>query len=84
MITVTVKYFAGLREAVGMTTEEFKFNEPPRVRDALDRIFAAHRPLSAYRASLLLAVNLEYADADTLLADGDELALIPPVSGGSR
>ena len=40
--------------------------------------------LADYSGSLMYSVNAEYASADSRLADGDEVALIPPVSGGSH
>ena len=84
MVTITVKYFAGLREALGASSEEMKFTEAPTVSEVVDQVFGAHPEQAAYRPSLMLAVNMAYAQADTMLTDGDELALIPPVSGGSR
>jgi molybdopterin synthase catalytic subunit len=75
-MAVTVKLFAGLRERAGWSERELDGVE--RVADvwpALD--------LGAEPAGLLYAVNMEYAERERELADGDEVALIPPVSGGS-
>ena len=75
-MAVTVKLFAGLRERAGWSVREL--DGVARVADvwpALD--------LGAEPAGLLYAVNLEYAQRERELADGDEVALIPPVSGGS-
>ena len=50
------------------------------VQDAAEALFAAHPDLRALR--LRFAVNAAYASPDTMLADGDEMACIPPVGGG--
>ncbi len=73
---VTVRLFAGLRERAGYGTRELADVE--RVAD----VWAA-LGLGAEPEGLLYAVNREYAPPDRPLADGDEVALIPPVSGGA-
>jgi molybdopterin synthase catalytic subunit/molybdopterin converting factor small subunit len=73
---VTVKLFAGLRERAGWTQREL--TDAERVGDVWGKLDLGDEP-----AGLLYAVNREYADPDRALAEGDEVALIPPVSGGS-
>jgi molybdopterin synthase catalytic subunit/molybdopterin converting factor small subunit len=73
---VTVKLFAGLRERAGWTQREL--TDAERVGDVWGKLDLGDEP-----AGLLYAVNKEYADPDRELAEGDEVALIPPVSGGS-
>jgi molybdopterin synthase catalytic subunit len=75
-VTVTVRLFAGLRERAGWSRRELDGVE--RVGDVWPALGLGDEP-----DGLLYAVNREYADADRPLADGDEVALIPPVSGGS-
>lgn len=70
--------FAGLRDLAGADEVELELPDGARVADALARLDW----LSA-RTRVVMAVNLEYASDDTRLAANDELALIPPVSGGS-
>lgn len=82
MVTVSIRYFAGLREAVGVEAESLKFDRPPTVAEAVDRVLAERPAGAPYRRSLMYAVNRSYAKPDARLSDGDELALIPPVSGG--
>jgi MoaE-MoaD fusion protein len=79
-VEVTVRLFAMLRERAGAPELTLELPEGARVRDAL-----ASEPLSALADGipLVMAVNREYADGDQVLDAGDELALIPPVSGGS-
>jgi molybdopterin synthase catalytic subunit len=75
---VRVLLFAGLRERAGARSVELDLPEGARVRDALERM----RGL-ADGVPVVMAINQEYAAADAQLHAGDELALIPPVSGGS-
>ena len=73
---VHVKLFAGLRERAGWSEREL---------DGVDRLGDVWRALQLGEEpeGLLYAVNKEYADRDDPLADGDVVALIPPVSGGA-
>jgi molybdopterin synthase catalytic subunit len=78
-VIVRVRLFAGLRERAGAGSLEIELAEGARVGDAL----AAVGDVTA-GIPVVMAVNREYADADVVLSAGDELALIPPVSGGGR
>jgi molybdopterin synthase catalytic subunit/molybdopterin converting factor small subunit len=73
---VHVKLFAGLRERAGWSEREL--DGPNRVADVWPALELGDEP-----EGLLYAVNKVYADRDHPLADGDEVALIPPVSGGA-
>jgi molybdopterin synthase catalytic subunit len=75
---VSVRLFAGLRERAGADEIEVELPDGAVVADALARV----RGLTD-DTPVVMAVNHEYADAGTPLNAGDELALIPPVSGGS-
>jgi MoaE-MoaD fusion protein len=75
---VRIRLFAALRERAGAGELELDLPEGACVRDAL----AQMRPLTA-DVPVVMAVNQEYAAADEPLHSGDELALIPPVSGGA-
>jgi molybdopterin converting factor subunit 1 len=75
---VTVRLFAMLRERAGAPELTLELPEGARVRDALDELVGIAEGLP-----LVMAVNREYAPEDRVLDPGDELALIPPVSGGS-
>jgi molybdopterin synthase catalytic subunit len=74
-MAVTVRLFAGLREQAGWSQREL---EAATVADVWPQLELGNEP-----AGLLYAVNREYADRDRELGDGDEVALIPPVSGGA-
>ena len=74
---VTIRLFAMLRERAGAGAVTLDLPSGARVADAVDALgeVAAGLPL-------VMAVNREYAPEDRVLDPGDELALIPPVSGG--
>jgi len=73
---VTVRLFAGLRERAGVSRVELE--DVARVEDVWPRLGLGDEP-----PGLMLAVNREYAERGHELRDGDEVALIPPVSGGA-
>jgi MoaE-MoaD fusion protein len=73
---VTVRLFAGLRERAGWSRRELE--GVARVGDVWPALDLGEEP-----GGLLYAVNREYAEAGHELRDGDEVALIPPVSGGA-
>jgi molybdopterin synthase catalytic subunit/molybdopterin converting factor small subunit len=75
-VAVTVRLFAGLRERAGAARLEV--DGVARVGDVWAKLGLGDEP-----AGLLYAVNREYADRDAAVNDGDEVALIPPVSGGA-
>jgi molybdopterin converting factor subunit 1 len=78
---VRIRLFAMLRERAGTSELELELPEGARVRDALA---APQVAALAEGLSLVMAVNREYADDDAPLSQGDELALVPPVSGGAQ
>lgn len=77
---VRIRLFAMLRQRAGADELVLELPEGARVRDAL-----AAAPVAELAAGLplVMAVNREYADDDAPLSPGDELALVPPVSGGT-
>jgi molybdopterin synthase catalytic subunit len=76
---VRVRLFAILRERAGRGEVELTLPDSARVNDALEALGDVTGGLK-----VVMAVNREYVSADTVLHAGDELALIPPVSGGSE
>jgi len=77
-VRVVVRLFAGLRERAGADRRELELGEGSSVEDVWAALGLGDEP-----AGLLYAVNRTYADRGQALAEGDEIALIPPVSGGA-
>jgi molybdopterin synthase catalytic subunit/molybdopterin converting factor small subunit len=80
---VRLLFFAGLREALGRKEHALELPEGASLRDALARAEAELPVLARWSGRLLVSVNAERAPLDARLADADEIALLPPVSGGS-
>ena len=79
---VTVRLFARLRDITG-TAEMFRDIEPGATIGAVWRDLAGEFPaLADYQRSISTALNADYARMDAEVHDGDEIALLPPVSGG--
>ena len=74
---VTIRLFAGLRERAGWSARELELPDGAKVKDVWAELDLGEQPRGIH-----YALNKGYADKSAVLADGDEVALIPPVSGG--
>ena len=79
---VTVLYFAVLKDLLGVEREYLKFSEGETVAGLVLELRRRASKQSDVWKSLAVAVNGVYAPRTTVLRDGDEVALLPPVSGG--
>lgn len=79
---VTVRLFARLREIAGADELQRPADDLGTVRDVWETLTREWPALAPYAASLSCAVNAQYARMTTRVADGDEVAFLPPVSGG--
>ena len=82
-IAVRVRFFARLREIAGIETESLKLSPGSTLADAYAAVRRTHSGLPD-PGSVRGAVNQEFADWSTTVSDGDEVAFVPPVSGGTR
>ncbi len=80
---VNVKLFARLRELVGTGDLALDAPEGATVREVWQALVQAHPTAADYERSMSCAVNLDYARMTTPVSEGDEVAFLPPVSGGS-
>ncbi len=83
-IHVQVLFFGGARDAVGHEQVDLALSARSNATRARGQLMAVYPALDRFGNSLLLAVNQEYARPDQEIHDGDELAVFPPVSGGSH
>jgi molybdopterin converting factor subunit 1 len=81
---VNVLYFGIVRERLGRGEEVLELEDEATVADFLRVVEARYGSLQAGVESLRIAVNREYVDSQHALGDDDEVAVIPPVSGGTR
>lgn len=79
-MAIKVRYFASLRESVGRTGDSIDAAQGMTVRDVWQ---AANRD-APLPGNVLAAVNMDYAELDARVEDGDEVAFFPPVTGGCR
>lgn len=79
---VTVRLFARLRELADAGELRMKLADGSTVRDAWQTLAARHHGIEAYATSVSCAVNADYSKMSAPLGDGDEVAFLPPVSGG--
>jgi len=77
-MSIAVKFFASLREQVGRGEARLEASEVKTVQQA----WLASTDQTVMPANTLMAVNMDYVDATHPVADGDEVAFFPPVTGG--
>lgn len=79
---MTIRLFARLREIAGAADLRRQVADGTDARGVWDALVREFPALAPYRSSISCAVNEEYAPFSTRVKDGDEIAFLPPVSGG--
>lgn len=82
VMRVRVLFFGQLKEIVGASQDETEISEGTRVEDLFERYGRRFPRLAEFRPSIAASVNQEYTDWRAPLRAGDEVAFLPPVSGG--
>jgi molybdopterin synthase sulfur carrier subunit len=78
-MSITVRYFASLKEKTGRSEDQVSFEDNATVRDVWFKA-NQNQPLPE---NVLAAVNMQYVSMDETVQDGDEVAFFPPVTGGA-
>lgn len=81
-MTVRVRLFASLREIVGSEHLELDPDDGTTVSALWEKILDDHPGLARYRNAIQFAVNQDFVPGDRVLVEDDEIAFLPPVSGG--
>lgn len=81
-LKVVVRLFASYREKAGKAEVELELPQGATVGSLSEEVLRRYPTITRDGSKLVVAVNQEYADHGYVLSDGDEVALIPPVSGG--
>ena len=81
-MTVFVKFFALSRQVTGKREAQIRLPKDATAGVLMESLTKRFPKLKAVSGALKLAVNWDYADSETVLRDGDEVAVIPPVAGG--
>jgi molybdopterin synthase catalytic subunit len=82
-VQVKVLFFGMLKDIVGRSEDRLELPEPAPLGSLFDRYASQFPRLRDYRASIVLACNQQFSTGTTLIQDGDEIAFLPPVSGGT-
>jgi sulfur-carrier protein len=80
---ITVKLFALMREKAGTDTITLEVPVGAAVTQAMATLVCQYPTLEPYIANMRFALHMDFVNPETPLAEGDELVLIPPVSGGA-
>lgn len=78
---IKIKYFAGLRDIAGKENEVIEIEGKIRIADILEILYKKY-PEMKKTAEIIVARNRQYANEDERVEEGDEIAVLPPVSGG--
>lgn len=81
---VRVLFFGQLKDITGVAQEDAELSEGARVQDLFERYGRKYPRLASFRDSIAASVNQEYANWRAPLSSGDEVAFLPPVSGGQQ
>ena len=76
-MSIQVKFFASLRETLGMDVTQVEARACITIREIWDQVTSQKYPVNT-----LCAINMDYAKPDDVVNDGDEVAFFPPVTGG--
>lgn len=79
---IRVLFFGQLKDIIGASEEQIQVEQGASLESLFDGYARRFPRLAAMRAAIVVARNREFAGPATLLADGDEVAFLPPVSGG--
>src|ERR1700737_746852 len=81
---VRILFFGVLKDLAGQTTDSLSLPGGATLREVFSHYEERMPSLASLKASIAMSVNQEYASLETKLKDGDEIALLPPVSGGAE
>ncbi|MFW5945303.1 MAG: MoaD/ThiS family protein [Candidatus Natronoplasma sp.] len=79
---VLVKFFASARDIVGKKDLEMEIKKNWKVRDVMEDLFQEYPDLQEMEDHLLISVNKDRTGREEILKNGDEIAVMPPVTGG--
>ncbi|MBI4332138.1 MAG: molybdopterin converting factor subunit 1 [Chloroflexi bacterium] len=79
---IRVRFFALLRELTGKGVDEFEVKSPATAGAFREEVLRRYPALKDYLEHVTMAINAEYAGTEAQLKDGDEVAFLPPLSGG--
>ena len=82
IINIKILYFAFIKELTGVRSDKMKLPYGSTIHNLLTNILDIYPQIHNLLKSIKVSVNYKVVDTDTILKDGDEVALLPPISGG--
>ncbi|MFO7990908.1 MAG: molybdopterin converting factor subunit 1 [Thermoplasmata archaeon] len=79
---ILLKFFASARESVGQKTMRLEVDEGTNAKDVFEELSRRYPTLESIKKQVIIAVNKNTGEVEKELEDGDEIAFLPPVSGG--
>ena len=83
-MNIKVLYFAAIREKLGKSSENITVDDGISLKEIMGKLSGNYEIIAEMDKSLMVAVNREYRGRETILREGDEIAIIAPVSGGLK
>jgi molybdopterin converting factor subunit 1 len=81
-VRISILYFATVKDATGIGMESIDLSNDTSIREMLSKISIIYPKLNHILNNIQIAVNYRIVDLNTVLKEGDEVALLPPISGG--
>lgn len=81
-IRITILYFASVKDATGLRMEAIELPRDTSIEKLLTKISLTYPNIQSILNIIQISVNYKMVHMDTILKDGDEVALLPPISGG--
>ena len=81
-IHITLLYFAGAKEATGVRMESIELLKNTSIKELLSQLSITYPKIRDMLNTIQVSVNYKVADKGTILNEGDEVAIMPPISGG--
>jgi molybdopterin converting factor subunit 1 len=82
IVRISILYFATVKDATGIRMESIDLSDDTTIREMLSKISIIYPKLKHILNNIQISVNYRIVDFNTVLKDGDEVALLPPISGG--
>jgi molybdopterin converting factor subunit 1 len=81
-VRISILYFASVKDATGIRMESIDLSNDTSIREMLSKISIIYPKLKHILNNIQISVNYRIVDLNTVLKEGDEVALLPPISGG--
>ena len=81
-VRISILYFATVKDATGIRMESINLSNDTSIREMLSKISIIYPKLKHILNNIQISVNYRVVDLNTVLKEGDEVALLPPISGG--